>query len=193
MKAEKVQPKTQVAGKKRYTKKDKLSDVIRLISMLSQGKYAFHSEDGIKNALRGNPLSAASWEEIARDHPEFFRPQGAGTMFALLIRSYFEKDDNEIRVELTVEQTQKLIDVAIALHDKEIQRRQMYSFRYPLWIALLALAGTVSVPIVTARLHKDNDKIIDRIDSTAQRIETMLKTSPAQGDPKDSLPTKKAP
>ena len=114
-------------------------------------------------------------------------------MFALLIRSYFEKDDNEIRVELTVEQTQKLIDVAIALHDKEIQRRQMYSFRYPLWIALLALAGTVSVPIVTARLHKDNDKIIDRIDSTAQRIETMLKTSPAQGDPKDSLPTKKAP
>ena len=177
---------------RRYTQKGRLDDVIRLISVLSQGKYAFQSEEGISRALRGSPLSANTWEVVARAHPEFFRPQGSGKLFALLIRSYFDKGDDEIRDDLTVEQTQKLIDVAIALHDKEIQRRQMNSYLFPLIIAIIALLGTIATPIITALTNKHDKNSINRIDSTVQRIETMLKSPPCV-TPKDSLPTNKAP
>jgi ribosome-associated translation inhibitor RaiA len=98
-------------------------------------------------------------------------------MFALLIRSYFQKDDNEIRPTLTIEQTQQLIDVAIALHDKEIQRRQMNSYQYPLIIALIALSGTIFTPFATAWLNRDNNRTVDHIDQAVQRIESQLKTS----------------
>src|ERR1700748_783214 len=98
---------------KRYTIDDRLSDVIALISLLAVGKSSFKKISGLSNALRGEPRSAGKWEDIASDHSEFFRFNGKKDNIALLMRSYFETDEDGHRESLSVEETQKLIDTAI--------------------------------------------------------------------------------
>jgi len=158
----------------RYTLANRLPDVIRLIYVLSQGDYAFRSEDAINKALRGAPLSASKWEDIVRAHPEFFRPTGSGKLFGLLIRTYFVADDQEKRESLSVDQTQRQIDIAISLHDKEIQRKQMNSHKTPLYVAGIALLGVIVSPIITSLISQVNHDKIDSIGQSVQRIEKKL-------------------
>ena len=107
---------------KRYTIENRLSDVVRLITVLSIDKYSFRTIENLEKAIRGLPSSAKTWLEIAEKHPEFFRPNGENTSIALLIRSYLPTKEDDSREPLTINETQKLIEVAISLHEKEIER-----------------------------------------------------------------------
>jgi len=105
----------------RYTMEGRLSDVICLLTALALVEnYAFRSNEGITNLLHSNPRSAKEWHSIVEEHPEFFR-FATGKMFAsLLIRSYSVIiGQAQERNPLTVDQTQKLIDSAIVLYEKE--------------------------------------------------------------------------
>ena len=160
--------------KQRYSLANRLSDVIRLIYVLSQGDHAFRSEDAINSSLRGKPLSANTWEDVVISHPEFFRPTGSGKYFGLLIRTYFVADENEKRPTLSVDQTQKQIDVAISLHDKEIARIQKNSHKIPLLVSAIALFGVIISPIITSILNQNNMNKMDSINNGVKNIETKL-------------------
>ena len=56
---------------RKYTLKNRLADVITLISFLSLDEHAFRSVDRVIHAVRGNPQSVNSWEDIVNAHPEF--------------------------------------------------------------------------------------------------------------------------
>jgi len=142
---------------KRYTNEGRLSEVIALISLLAVDEYTFRKISNLDQALRGSPNSVESkkWEDIAKAHPEFFRFNGNKDCIALLIRSYFSEDENKRRKPLEVAETQKLIDTAIALHDKEIAFKQRYSYLFPLLVALMAMVGTIiSVTISNNNTNK---------------------------------------
>jgi len=153
-----------------------LSDVIALISLLSVDERTFRSTSRLKDALRGNPISVKSqrWEDVASAHPEFFRFNGDKTSVALLLRSYLQEDESKQRRVLEVSEAQKLIDTAIALHDKEIQRSQRNSYLLPfigsLIIALIAAGTTI---FNTANINNNSSKIIQKIDSLNIKIRVL--------------------
>jgi len=128
-------------NKRRYTLPHRLTDVIRLITVLSLDKYAFRKLDSIKVALRGDPESLKTWQDIAYAHPEFFRPNGTEDHIALLMRSYRPENHDNERDPLSIPETQKLIDVAISLHEKEIERMQRNSHRIPIIVAIITALG----------------------------------------------------
>jgi len=141
---------------------------------LSQDKTTFRTEDGLRMALRGEPLSLKAWQDVVNAHPEFFRPNGKNEHFALVIRSYFPEEEGKGRSPLTVSETQKLIDVAIALHEKEIERRQMNSHWFPIIVAIIAVVGAIFSPIYTHNVNSDTNQKIDSLNTTLKRVELKL-------------------
>ena len=165
---------------KRYTKEGRLSDVIALISLLSVDKYAFRKIEHLQPALRAAPMSITSkkWEDIAGEHPEFFRFNGDKSSVALLIRSYFPEDSEGRREVIKVPETQKLIDTAIALHDKEIARKQrnayLFSFLGSLIVAVIAVSGTIFSAIYNNKGNNTTNAKIDSLTIKVQRIDNKI-------------------
>ncbi len=160
--------------KKRYTIPNRLSDVIRLITIMSIDEYSFRTISKLDEALRGLPLSAKTWLEIADKHPEFFRPNGDRTSIALLIRSYLPQGENGRREPLSIPETQKLIEVAMNLQEKDIQRRQRNTHLYSLIIAFMALTGAIFGPVYTQYRAVNTDKKIDSLISNVKQIQDRL-------------------
>ena len=85
--------------------------------------------------MGGNPKSAQSWSVIASEHPEFFKFNQEKSSIVLLLRSLNLKVkdtvENNVQKKDTIysplrpEETMKLIDFAIAFHDKQLARYQM--------------------------------------------------------------------
>lgn len=134
----------------------------------------FAKEDGLQRIIRKDkPLSADTWFDIADEHPEFFRRNGDRQNVALLIRSYSVikgLGTDTFREPLSITETQKMIDAAISLHDKEIARSQKYSYLVPVLTTLLGALLTLGTQYVTSRTGKSSDKeLIMKIDSV-QRV-----------------------
>ena len=123
----------------KYLKPNRLSDVIRLISVLGiDNDYSFRKNDGLDKTLNGKPLSGGEWFEIAKEHPEFFKLNTDTNTIILLLRFLKRNLVNEEYEypRLSVEETQKLIDQAITLNDKQMAR---ISILIPILISIVAL------------------------------------------------------
>lgn len=124
---------------RRYQKKHRLGDVIRLINALGLESNDFKNESDIDTALRAKkPMSAAIWFKVLADHPEFFRQNGDYSRYALVARSYIKVEANQPRPPLEQQDVQKLCDLAVTFHDKEVQQSQSYTLWFPLIAAVLA-------------------------------------------------------
>jgi hypothetical protein len=186
----------------RYTKPNKLSDVIVLVSALAsiQGG-AFVNEEGLFRAIRSKPKTTDKWFDIADEFPEFFRRNGKQNYIALLVRSYFEIDQtkgSESRPALTVGETQNLINTVISLHDKELARFQKNAFKIPIrvaWISgcILFLASLINASVA---IHSRNNPKIDAIKTTLDSVVSFLRngskytasTSPKADTVQQALP-----
>jgi hypothetical protein len=135
-----------------YLKPNRLSDVIRLISVLGlDTEFAYRKAEGLNVVLNGPPLSSTEWFEVAKAHPEFFKFNVKETTIVLLVRflNRITVEGAETYPHLTVDQVQKMIDQAIALHDKQIARLQKNSFLVPVGTAILAAITTGLVTYFT--------------------------------------------
>lgn len=156
-----------------YLKQNRLSDVIRLISVLGvDDNYSFRKSDGLEKTLNGKPKSAQDWFEIAKEHPEFFKFNVAGDSVVLLFRSLAKPNSESKREPLSIDQTQKLIDQAISLHDKQILRLQKNSFFIPIITAIIASITTGLVAYFT--LKSNNESIIN-IDKKVDNLIILMK------------------
>jgi len=159
-------------NRRRYTLPDRLSDVIRLITVLSIDKYAFRTIANLNDALRGKPSSLKTWEEVAYAHPEFFRPNKQENCVALLIRSYRTENQNNERDPLSIPETQKLIDVAISLHEKEIERIQRNSYMIPIIVAFISLLAVIVTAYIANASNSDVKQKIENLIKQVQKIES---------------------
>jgi hypothetical protein len=142
-----------------YLKPGRLSDVLALVQVLAYGELAKQSDAGLMNQLRRAPLTADTWTNIGRQHPELFRVLEAEAHASkqetvALISRLFQpalpgSDVPPKSTPLTPDLTSKLIELAIELYDREIQRRDRWkSVIVPMIVAVVAAAASVTGAVI---------------------------------------------
>ena len=128
----------------------RLQEVLAAIQVLGVYEYAAREPDRWENRLGGPPKSAGSCRELFGEHPEFFTSDGEHQA-ALVWRRSFPRDydttttervsvelresmksvmrpsDGQLRLTrppLNIEQIEVLCNLAVSLHEREIQHRQ---------------------------------------------------------------------
>lgn len=142
--------------KNSYLKEGRLYEIIGLIQILAFDKDTSRSEEGIAYRLAKKPTSGTTWIQIASEHPELFRVrfENDRTKRASLISRYVLKYEEHIdhpkgkRPPLDPNLVTKLIDTAIELHDRQLQRKERWKVVIPMIVAIIAaLAAIVSALI----------------------------------------------
>ena len=126
-----------------YTNPDRLADVMALIQVLALHGYRHRSDKGLTDTMQGSPRSAAAWQEIAQQHPEFFRVNTEERLSVSLVsRHVLPKDDNGRR-ELPSDFTSILLETAMNLHDRQIEQANRWKTYIPIVVAVTAGAFTI--------------------------------------------------
>jgi len=126
------------SGMNAYLKDGRLADVLALIQVLAREKWAKRTEEGIVGTLQRKPHSASTWIAVSLEHAELFRvldpedstasePKTALITRLLQPKLPPEKPEEATRLEpLTLAETSKLLDLAVTLHDRAIQRKDRW-------------------------------------------------------------------
>jgi len=131
----------------KYTLDFRLQDVIALIQVLSFEETALRTEDGLEIVI-GKPKSSkkGNWEDIAVEHPEFFRfNKEVPFPFSLIARYAKPPKGNGQREVLSIDYVLCLLNLATTLHDKEIKRKENWKIWFPPIMA--AIPGVISLLI----------------------------------------------
>lgn len=126
----------------------RLEDVLALIQVLGLDEHAHRSEEGLQTELQGKPASAASWTEVAKSHPEFFRvAEKAEHKLSLIVRHVSNRDEQGRR-PIAVEFVQQLLETAVTIHDAQVKRSQKWTLYVPIWGAFITgLLGILAAAI----------------------------------------------
>lgn len=119
-----------------YVNEHRLADVMALLQVLALQEHVERSESGISGKL-GKPKSSESWLSVASEHPEFFRAnQDTKFSMSLVFREVQPPKNGVRRVE--PEQVGMLLNSAIELHDRQMNRYDRWTYLVPIWVALIA-------------------------------------------------------
>jgi hypothetical protein len=123
----------------------RLSDVLALIQVLAFDIHAHRSEEGIRAEIQIDPRSAATWSEVASQHPEFFRSvPGEEHGVSLIARHVTPRGVDRKHPRLQGDQVDSLLKAAIEMHDRQASRADRWKSLLPLWTALLSVIGTLA-------------------------------------------------
>lgn len=115
-----------------YADADRLADVMAMIQVLALHKNAHRSNEGLRVNMQGLPRSAASWSEIALQHPEFFRiDEEHKRGISLVARHVMPKGEYEEQ-ELKSDFVGRLLQAAIELHDRQLKRAWHWNIYLPI-------------------------------------------------------------
>jgi hypothetical protein len=140
-----------------YLQTGRLADVLALIQVLAYDRETYRSEDGLCDELQRQPLEGKNWIALAREHPEFFRvreEKEERTVRAALLARYvleYEKlaDGDEKRPPLDVTVTNKLMELAIQLHDKQLERASRWkTTMLPMFVATIAAGASITAALI---------------------------------------------
>ena len=139
-----------------YMKDGRLADVLALIQVLAFDSSAYRSEAGLLEELQRSPLVGASWIDLAREHPEFFRIRidaARQSRVAIVARYVLDREWNSEGkykhppLETTV--ANKLMELAVELHDKQLERQTRFvSVVLPMSVAIIAAAASIASAII---------------------------------------------
>jgi hypothetical protein len=140
-----------------YSEESRLQDVLGLIQVLAYSPMARRTQTGLSEELKRSP-SGKNWMELAKEHPEFFRVReetGKSAHVSLIARnaqqSVREEDGDLAKPVLSADVANKLMELAVELHDKESQRRNLWKATVlPIVVAVIAATAAVTAAIITA-------------------------------------------
>jgi hypothetical protein len=160
---------------KAYLRSGRLADILSLIQVLAYGEFAKRTHADLNTQLRRGPLTANTWTEIGQQHPELFRVleaekhhsnQETVALISRLVQlgnPAESKDEPPKSIPLTPDQTGKLMDLAIELHDREVQHRDRWkTVLTPMIVAIIAAAAAVTSAIIST-----SAKRIDQLQRSA--------------------------
>ena len=141
-----------------YLQPGRLADVLALIQVLAYDRHAYRSEDGLDDELQRKPAIGDTWMALAQQHPEFFRVRNDPTRkprVALLARYVLDHqqlpDGEEKRPPLDVSVTNKLMELAIQLHDKQLERKNRWkSVVLPMAVAVVAAGASITAAVINS-------------------------------------------
>lgn len=135
---------------KEYLKEQRLGEVIALIQVLAFHKNTSRSEEGLVEELKLSPTSAKSWVELAKSHPELFRVRDEEdrtnrvSLVARYVAPYKLEKGRKIRERLEPGLAQKLIEVAIEIHDRQISNFERWKVIVPLLVACISATAVIT-------------------------------------------------
>ena len=119
-----------------YAKDGRLADVLALLQVLGQSNDAARSESGLIVTLLGAPRSAATWVDVAVQHPEFFRVDKAKRYSVILLARFARVNEQDKRGPIDVEYLRALMSIASELHDRDFSQVN----RWHVWVPVIASA-----------------------------------------------------
>lgn len=147
----------------------RLADVIAAIQVMGTYKYYKLDLEGWSNRINGNPAQANTWKQVLEQHPEFFRLDPARERASLvwrrqhqklynvdteekIARSEFEQltDSDKKRISrtpLTSDELATLIQTAIDLHSRALDRKRDSRWWMP---SVMALVGVILGALINA-------------------------------------------
>lgn len=140
--------------KSSYLADARLGEVIALIQVLAYDRNTSRSEDGLKDELKGKPDSAISWIELGKSHPELFRVrEEAGeisrvSLVSRYVLPHVVENGKKIRAQLDVFIVNKLIEVAIEIHDRQKSRSERWLAVIPIVVAIILAGATIGAAIL---------------------------------------------
>jgi hypothetical protein len=131
-----------------YLAVGRLQDVLALLQVLGIAPSPRRSEKQLAETLQSPPSSGLPrWSDVAERHSEFFRVSGQNRdSVALAARHAAGECEEERRVPL--EFVQRLMQIAIDIHDRELRRREWWALYFPLVIAVIGAIGSVATALV---------------------------------------------
>lgn len=138
-----------------YLKNGRLGEVLALIQVLAFDKFTNRSERGLCTELKNSPASADSWLALAKQHPEFFRErkdsasQDRVSLIARYVVPSTRQNNKRIRPQLDAALTNKLMEIAIELHDRQRIRSERWQFAVTQLVAA-ALAFVAAAALIAA-------------------------------------------
>ncbi|MEW8437768.1 MAG: hypothetical protein AB2689_06390 [Candidatus Thiodiazotropha taylori] len=127
-----------------YSKDFRLADVMALIQVLALHKHAHRSEEGLIDEMQGAPKSAKSWAILAQEHPEFFRVKESGeNRISLFARHVQPRNSDDLREPIPADFAGKLLQAAIELHDRAMERKNHWKVYIPIVVAVTAGIFTI--------------------------------------------------
>lgn len=141
-----------------YLQPGRLADVLALIQVLAYDRDSYRSEEGLNEELQRGPSADVSWTLLAKQHPEFFRvrdDQGRMPRVALLARYVLDQQElpgvGEKRPPLDVSVVNKLMELAIQLHDKQLERKNHWkTVILPMAVAVIAAGASITAAIISS-------------------------------------------
>lgn len=141
-----------------YLQPGRLADVLALIQVLAYDRDSYRTEDGLDEELQRKPSAGESWMALAKQHPEFFRVRNdpiRKPRVALLARYVLDHqqlpDGEEKRPTLEASVANKLMELAIQLHDKQLERMNRWkSVVLPMAIAVLAAGASITGALINS-------------------------------------------
>lgn len=121
-----------------YLLRGRLADVLALIQVLALDRDSHRSESGLTAELQGKPASSENWTALAKAHPELFRVKLSGENVVSLIARHVTEPTDQLRKPLSTEYLAVLLDLAVEVHDREIQRTRGWHVWVPLIVAVVA-------------------------------------------------------
>lgn len=119
-------------GAYRYLKKDRLSDLIRLIYGLSLFELSWGNNEYLIETCKGVPLSEVNdWIALAEEHPEFFwvnKDERTVIVYDRFVINPNPTPDQRLP-KLTAEQIDTLINRVNILHNAELVQYQKNNFK----------------------------------------------------------------
>lgn len=136
-----------------YLQEGRLADVLALIQVLAYDRDSYRSEDGLQRELQRLPATRNTWMDLASQHPEFFRVtnEPSKLRIALLARYVLQREETEDGIKkppLKIAVTNKLMELAITLHDKQLERHDRWKTWAPMIIAIIAAIASIVVACV---------------------------------------------
>jgi hypothetical protein len=141
-----------------YLQPGRLADVLALIQVLAYDRDTYRTEDGLDDELQRKPSVGDTWMALAKQHPEFFRVRNDPTRkprAALLARYVLDhqqrSDGEEKRPPLDASVANKLMELAIQLHDKQLERNNRWkSVVLPMAVAVVAAGASITAAVINS-------------------------------------------
>jgi hypothetical protein len=190
---------------KLYLKPGRLSDILSLVQVLAYDKFAKRTDAGLTTQLRRGPLTASTWTEIGQQHPELFRVleaekhssnQETVALISRLVQPGIPAegpDEPPKSQPLTPDQAGKLMDLAIELHDREVQRRDRWkTVLTPMIVAVIAAAASVIAAVISTSKSQEPSRAVSQAPAAGvankslapnSTVETDARKSGARGSP----------
>lgn len=137
-----------------YLVPNRLGDVLALIQVLAYHENSDLCEKEINNELQRAPLSSVNWMFLVEEHHELFRvyPEKSNKQVALVSRHLLPyittSDQKQNRPKLELSIVNKLMELTIELHDRQLTRKNQWKTFIPLVVGIVGSTAIVTAAII---------------------------------------------